>query len=31
VIPTMNLPGGDEKMEELVSAYHARLPLLKNA
>ena len=31
VIPTMNLPGGDEKMAELVEAYRARLPLLRNA
>lgn len=31
VIPTMNLPGGDEKMEKLVEAYRARLPLLRNA
>lgn len=31
VIPTMNLPGGDEKMESLVQAYRHRLPLLKNA
>ena len=31
VIPTMNLPGGDEKMEALVAAYGKRLPLLRNA
>lgn len=31
VIPTMNLPGGDERMEELVKAYGKRLPLLRNA
>lgn len=31
VIPTMNLPGGDERMEELVRAYGKRLPLLRNA
>lgn len=31
VIPTMNLPGGDEKMERLVEAYGKRLPLLRNA
>lgn len=31
IIPTMNLPGGDEAMEELVSRYAARLPLLKRA
>ena len=31
VIPTMNLPGGDEKMETLVRAYRNRLPLLRNA
>lgn len=31
VIPTMNLPGGDEKMEGLVKAYRNRLPLLRNA
>jgi uncharacterized phosphosugar-binding protein len=31
VIPTMNLPGGDEKMAELVEAYRSRLPLLRNA
>jgi uncharacterized phosphosugar-binding protein len=31
VIPTMNLPGGDESMEQLVRAYRDRLPLLRNA
>jgi uncharacterized phosphosugar-binding protein len=31
VIPTMNLPGGDERMETLVKAYGKRLPLLRNA
>lgn len=31
VIPTMNLPGGDEAMETLVERYGARLPLLKRA
>jgi uncharacterized phosphosugar-binding protein len=31
LIPTMNLPGGDEAMETLVAAYGARLPLLKRA
>lgn len=31
VIPTMNLPGGDERMEKLVQAYGKRLPLLRNA
>lgn len=31
VIPTMNLPGGDERMEELVKAYGDRLPLLRRA
>lgn len=31
VIPTMNLPGGDEKMERLVATYGPRLPLLRNA
>lgn len=31
VIPTMNLPGGDERMEQLVRDYGARLPLLRNA
>ena len=31
VIPTMNLPGGDERMQELVRAYGKRLPLLRNA
>jgi uncharacterized phosphosugar-binding protein len=31
IIPTMNLPGGDEAMEELVARYAARLPLLKRA
>lgn len=31
VIPTMNLPGGDEKMEHLVAEYGRRLPLLRNA
>lgn len=31
VIPTMNLPGGDEKIEKLIEAYGKRLPLLRNA
>jgi uncharacterized phosphosugar-binding protein len=31
VIPTMNLPGGDERMEALVKEYGKRLPLLRNA
>ena len=31
VIPTMNLPGGDEKIEALIEAYGKRLPLLRNA
>ncbi|MGC4105436.1 MAG: SIS domain-containing protein [Thermomicrobiales bacterium] len=31
LIPTMNLPGGDEAMETLVATYGARLPLLKRA
>ncbi len=31
VIPSMNLPGGDEQMEKLVQRYGSRLPLLRNA
>lgn len=31
VIPTMNLPGGDERMDALVAAYRDRLPLLRRA
>jgi len=31
VIPSMNVPGGDEQMERLVEQYGARLPLLRNA
>ncbi|HEU0165551.1 MAG TPA: SIS domain-containing protein [Thermomicrobiales bacterium] len=31
IIPTMNLPGGDEAMEALLERYAARLPLLKRA
>ncbi|MCA9833394.1 MAG: SIS domain-containing protein [Thermomicrobiales bacterium] len=31
VIPTMNLPGGDEKIQGLIETYGHRLPLLKNA
>jgi len=31
IIPTMNLPGGDEAMEVLLQRYAARLPLLKRA
>ncbi len=31
VIPSMNVPDGDEKMEVLVEKYGARLPLLRNA
>jgi len=31
VIPTMNLPGGDERMAELTERYRDRLPLLRRA
>lgn len=31
VIPSMNLPGGDERMETLIEQYGDRLPLLRNA
>jgi uncharacterized phosphosugar-binding protein len=31
VIPSMNLPGGDERMAKLIEQYGARLPLLRNA
>lgn len=31
VIPSMNVPGGDEQMEELVARYGDRLPLLRYA
>lgn len=31
VIPSMNVPGGDERMEALVERYGARLPLLRHA
>lgn len=31
VIPTMNIPGGDEQMARLVEAYGSRLPLLQRA
>lgn len=31
LIPSMNVPGGDELMEDLVKRYGARLPLLRNA
>lgn len=31
VIPTMNLPGGDEKIASLIETYGNRLPLLRNA
>lgn len=31
VIPSMNVPGGDEQMAELVERYGSRLPLLRNA
>ena len=31
VIPSMNVPGGDEQMERLVARYGDRLPLLRNA
>lgn len=31
VIPSMNLPGGDERMEELAARYRDRLPLLRRA
>lgn len=31
VIPSMNVPGGDEIMERLIEKYRARLPLLRRA
>lgn len=31
VIPSMNVPGGDERMESLIEKYGTRLPLLRNA
>lgn len=31
VIPSMNVPGGDERMAELVARYGDRLPLLRHA
>lgn len=31
VVPSMNVPGGDERMEALVERYGARLPLLRRA
>lgn len=31
VIPSMNLPGGDEQMARLIERYGHRLPLLRNA
>ncbi len=31
VIPSMNVPGGDERMEALVERYGDRLPLLRHA
>jgi uncharacterized phosphosugar-binding protein len=31
VIPSMNVPGGDEQMAQLVEQYGTRLPLLRNA
>ena len=31
VIPSMNVPDGDQKMEKLVEQYGARLPLLRHA
>jgi uncharacterized phosphosugar-binding protein len=31
LIPTMNLPGGDEEMETLIAAWGDRLPLLRRA
>lgn len=31
LIPTMNLPGGDERMEALVAEWGERLPLLRRA
>lgn len=31
LIPTMNLPGGDDAMERLVAAWGDRLPLLRHA
>jgi uncharacterized phosphosugar-binding protein len=31
VIPSMNIPGGDEQMEALVEKYGDRLPLLRHA
>jgi uncharacterized phosphosugar-binding protein len=31
VIPSMNVPNGDEHMEKLVAQYGDRLPLLRHA
>lgn len=31
VVPSMNLPGGDERMAKLIEVYGARLPRLRNA
>lgn len=31
VIPSMNVPDGDERMEDLIKQYGSRLPLLRNA
>lgn len=31
VIPSMNVPDGDRRMEELIKQYGSRLPLLRNA
>ncbi len=31
LIPTMNLPGGDERMAQLTARYRDRLPLLRRA
>ncbi len=31
VIPSMNVPGGDERMAVLIDRYGSRLPLLRNA
>ncbi|MDQ4044499.1 MAG: SIS domain-containing protein [Chloroflexota bacterium] len=31
LIPTMNLPGGDAEMEQLIAAWGDRLPLLRHA
>ncbi|HYJ13489.1 MAG TPA: SIS domain-containing protein [Thermomicrobiales bacterium] len=31
IIPSMNVPDGDQRMEELIQQYGSRLPLLRNA